>query len=179
MDKIQLALKVLSIVILAGPLLGVVYVYRDDLSGLVFTPEIRNLSSGDFSSSQFQRPVPAGEPQYDPATGQYTFSFRFTNPLENEISVDQISADVYCKDHNVALGSVSIEQPMTIAPGETVIINACGTWTQQALQHFEVDHNGPEDDDINVFFKDLNVDLAGIKIHMGELPDAGWVMLPR
>ena len=179
MDKVHVALTILSIIILAGPLLGIMYVYRDNIAGLVFTPEIRNLSSGDFSSSQFQRPVPAGDPQYDPASGQYTFSFKFTNPLQNEISVDRITADVYCKDHDVELGSASIDQPMKIAPGETVVLNACGTWTPQALNHFRDYHNGPEDDDINISFKDLNVDLAGIRIHMAELEDAGWVMLPK
>ena len=137
----------------------------------------RSLASGAISESQF-RPVPAGQPQFDPATGVYTFSFKFTNPLDNEISVDRISADVHCKDHGLALGSVSIKQPMTIQPGETVTIDASGMWTQQALDHFSVYHSGPEDDDINVSFRDLNVDLAGIQIQLGELPDAGWVMLP-
>ena len=179
MDKLHLALTVLSIAILVGPLAGVVYTYRSNLSGLVITPEIKNFASGDVSKTNFQPPVPAGVPQFDPATGVYTFSFKFTNPLEDPISVDRISAEVYCKDHDVALGSVSIAQPMTIQPGETVTINACGTWTQQALNHFKAYHSGPEDDDINVSFKDLNVDLAGIKIHMDELEDAGWVMMPK
>jgi len=179
MDKIRLALRVLSIVILVVPLVGILSVYSDNPSGLVFTSEIKNFMSGDVSESQFQRPVPAGQPQYDPASGVYTFSFKFTNPLENAISVDRISAEVYCKDHNVELGSVSMPQPITIQPGETVNIDASGTWTQQALEHFAYYHNGPEDDDINVSFKDLNVDLAGIKIHMDKLDDAGWVMMPK
>jgi LEA14-like dessication related protein len=179
MDKIRLALRVLSIVILVVPLVGILFAYSNNISGLVVTPEIKNFMSGDVSESQFQRPVPAGQPQYDPATGQYTFSFKFTNPLENTISVDRLSAEVYCKDHNVALGSVSMLQPITIQPGETVIIYASGTWTQQALEHFACYHCGLEDDDINVSFKNLNIDLAGIKIHMDILEDAGWVMMPK
>ena len=77
---------------------------------MVYTPELKNLVNGDISESQFQRPVPAGNPTYDEATGVYTFSFKFTNPLDNEISVSKISADVYCKEHNVALGAVSIDE---------------------------------------------------------------------
>jgi hypothetical protein len=179
MDKIRLALRVLSIVILVVPLAGILSVYSGNLSGLVLTSEIKNFMNGEVSESQFQRPVPAGQPQYDSATGVYTFYFKFTNPLENAISVDRITADVYCKDHNVALGSVSMAQPITIQPGETAIIDASGSWTQQALEHFNSCHNGPEDDDVNVSFKDLNVDLAGIKIHMEILADAGWVMMPK
>ena len=70
-------------------------------------------------------------------------------------------------------------KPITIQPGETVTIDASGTWTTQALAHFATYHNGPDDDDINVSFRDLNVDLAGIQIYMAELEDAGWVMMPR
>lgn len=67
---------------------------------------------------------------------------------------------------------------MTIAPAESVTINASGCWTQEALDHFKTYHSGPEDDDINVAFQNLNVDVAGVQVHMDELPDAGWVMMP-
>ena len=179
MDKLRLALTVLSAAILIAPLAGIVCFYSNNLTGLVYTPELKNFVNGDISQTQFQRPVPAGNPTYDEASGVYTFSFKFTNPLENEISVSKISAGVYCKDHDVALGTVSINEPITIQPGETITINAHGTWTTQALAHFATYHNDLDDDDINVSFRDLNVDLAGIQIYMAELEDAGWVMMPR
>jgi hypothetical protein len=179
MDKVNLAFTILSIAIIVGPIAGVIYIYRDNLLGLVLPPEVKSLTNGDLAESKFQPPMPAGEPQYDPETKTFTFSFKFTNPLQNEISINQISADVKCKDHNVHLGNVSINEPIKIGPGETVVINASGSWTQEALNHFKAQHCGPEDDDINVAFENLNVDLAGIKVHMDELPDAGWVPLPR
>jgi hypothetical protein len=178
-DKLHLALTILSAAILVVPLAGIVCFYSGNLTGLVYTPELKNLVNGDISESQFQRPVPAGNPTYDEATGVYTFSFKFTNPLDNEISVSKISADVYCKEHKVALGAVSIDKSITIQPGETVIIDASGTWTTQALAHFATIHTGPDDDDINVSFRNLKVDLAGIQIYVAELEDAGWVMMPR
>jgi hypothetical protein len=179
MDKLRLGLTILSAAILVVPLAGIVCLYSNNPVGLVYTAELKNFVSGDISQSQFQRPVPAGNPTYDEATGVYTFSFKFTNPLENEITVSKISAGVYCKDHDVALGTVSLDEPITIQPGQTATINAHGTWTTQALAHFATYHNGPDDDDINVSFRDLNVDLAGIQIYMAELEDAGWVMMPR
>ena len=46
------------------------------------------------------------------------------------------------------------------------------------LDYFKAYHSGPEDDDINVSFENLNVNVAGIQMHMDELADAGWVPLP-
>ncbi|MCL5949694.1 MAG: hypothetical protein M1490_04375 [Candidatus Bathyarchaeota archaeon] len=178
MDKIHLALTLLSIAIIVVPIVGVVYAYRDNILGLVLPPELKSLASGNYSASRFQPPIPAGQPTYDPATNTFTFSFKFTNPLQNTISVDNISADVICKDHGVFLGNVSINQPMTIAPDETVTINALGGWTQAALDHFKTFHSGPEDDDVNVSFENLNINVAGVQVHMDELADAGWVPLP-
>ena len=178
MDKIRLVFTLLSIAIIVGPIVGVVYAYKSNVVGLVLPPELKGIASGNYSTSRFQPPLPAGQPTYDPATNTYTFSFKFTNPLQNTISVDNISADVICKEHGVLLGNVSVNDPITIAPDETVTINACGCWTQAALDHFKAYHSGPEDDDINVAFQNLNVNVAGVQVHMEELEDAGWVMMP-
>jgi hypothetical protein len=178
MDKVHLALTVLSVIVILGPIIGVVYIYRENLAGLVLPPELKSLVSGNYAASRFQPPMPEGQPTYDPVAKTFTFSFKFTNPLQNTISVESISADVFCKDHDVLLGQVLINEPMTIAPDETVIIGASGGWTQAALDHFKTYHSGPEDDDINVAFKNLNVNMADVQVHMDELADAGWVPLP-
>ena len=178
MDKVNLVLTLMTIAIIVGPLIGAVYAYRSNLAGLVLPPEIRGLTNGNYSEVQFQPPMPVGQPTYDAAAKTCTFSFNFTNPLQNDVSVDNISANVFCKDHGIFLGNVSISEPMTITPGETVVIDASGCWTQEALNHFKNFHSGPEDDDINVAFENLNVNLAGVQVHMDEVPDAGWVPLP-
>ena len=179
MDKVRIALTVLSIAIIVGPIAGVVFIYRDNLLGLVVPPEVNGLVNGNFTESQFQPPMPVGEPQYNPETRTFTFSFKFTNPLQNEISINELSAEVKCKTHNVFLGNVSLDGPLKIGPGESAVINASGSWTQEALNHFKAQHSGPEDNDINVAFENLNIDLAGIKVQMDEVADAGWVPLPR
>jgi hypothetical protein len=178
MDKVHLALTILSIAIIVVPIVGVVYVYRGDLEGLVFPSELKRLASGDYSGLRFEAPMPEGQPTYDSASKTFTFFFKFTNPLPNTILVENISADVFCKTHGVLLGDVLINKPMTIAPNETVTIDASGVWTQAALEHFKAYHNGPEDDDINVAFENLNVKMAGVQVHLDKLADAGWVPLP-
>jgi hypothetical protein len=178
MNKLHLALTVLTVAIIVLPIIGVVYAYRGNLVGLVLPPELESLASGNYSTSRFQPPTPAGQPTYDPATNTVTFSFTFTNPLENTIELENLSANVICKDDGFLLGNVSVNQPITIAPGKTGTINASGCWTQGALDYFKAYHSGPEDDDINVSLENLNVNVAGIQMHMDELADAGWVPLP-
>lgn len=99
MDKVHLALTILSIAIIVGPIVGVVYAYRGNLVGLALPPELKSLASGNYSASRFQPPMRAGQPTYDPVAKTFTFSFKFTNPLQNTISVENISANVICKDH--------------------------------------------------------------------------------
>lgn len=178
MDKLHLALTILSVVIIVCPIVGAVYAYRDDLAGLVLSPELKILVSGDFSASRFQPPILQGQPSFDLATNTYTFDFKFTNPLQNTISLENISADVVCKEHRDLLGCVLIDQPVSITPGESVVIGASGCWTQVTFDHFKISHSGPEDDDINVSFKNLNVNVAGVQMHIDDVADAGWVMMP-
>jgi hypothetical protein len=178
MDRIKLALTLLTVAIAVGPLAAVTCMHSENLMGMAIPPEVERLMSGNVDSSAFSAPMPVGRPTYDPQTGEYSFSFSFTNPLQNEIEVESLSATVVCKDHGVVLGDVSVDGPLTIQPGQTAVICASGTWTQQALDHFKTYHSGPEDDDINVCFKNLNVEMAKIHVHLDELPDAGWVPLP-
>jgi hypothetical protein len=179
MDKLHLALTIFSIVIIVCPIVGTVYAYRDDLAGLLLSSELESLVSGDFSESRFQPPILQGQPSFDLATNTYTFDFKFTNPLQNAISLENISADIVCKEHRDLLGCVLIDQPMTtVTPGELVVIGASGCWSQAALDHFKISHSGPQDDDINVSFKNLNIVFSGVQVHIDEVADAGWVMMP-
>ncbi|MCL4430281.1 MAG: hypothetical protein M1167_05970, partial [Chloroflexi bacterium] len=46
MDKVKAALTVLTVAIVVAPLLGVVYIYRDNLLGLVLPPQINDAKNG-------------------------------------------------------------------------------------------------------------------------------------
>ena len=103
MDKVKIALTILSIVIVIGPLAGIAYVYRDNLLGLVVPPQIKSMisggdSTGSQSQPQFQPPQLVGQPQYNAQTGAVSVSFNFTNPLTNKISIDKLSAEVQSEE---------------------------------------------------------------------------------
>ena len=142
MDRVKFALTILSILIIVVPLVAEVYVYKDNLEGLVLPPQIKDLMNGgnngnngnsgssmgpqsSTSSSlpNFQMPQPVGQPQYDPATGAFSYPFNFTNPLSTQLSFTQLSAQVVTED-GTPIGNVSIPQTISIAPGANSIITA-------------------------------------------------------
>ncbi len=181
MDKVKLALTVLSILIVIGPLAGIAYVYRDNLLGLVVPPQIKSLvSGGDSTGSQsqpeFQPPQIVGQPQYNAQTGAVTVSFNFTNPLTNGVSIDNLSAEVQSEEDGVCLGNISLSQPIQIAPGETSTINVSGVLNQATISQFEAQNPGVNG--INISLENLNADVAGITVHMDQVNNVGQLQLP-
>ena len=181
MDKVKIALTVLSILIVIGPLAGAAFVYRDNLVGLVVPPQVKSLvsggdSTGSQSQPQFQPPQLVGQPQYNAQTGAFTVSFNFTNPLTNEVSIDKLSAEVQSEEGGVSLGNISINQPIQITPGETSIINVSGVLSQAAISQFEAQNPGVNG--INISLANLNVDVAGVNVHMDQVNNVGQLQLP-
>ncbi len=179
MDKVKIALTVLSILIVIGPLVGVAYVYRNNLLGLVVPPQIKDMvnggdSTGAQSQPEFQPPQLVGQPQYNAQTGAVTVSFNFTNPLTNQISIDKLSAEVQSED-GVSLGNISLNQPIQITPGETSIINVSGILNQNAISQFEAQNPGVNG--INISLANLNVNVAGINVHMDQVNNVGQLQL--
>jgi hypothetical protein len=179
MNNVKIALTLLSIAIVVGPLAGVVLFYRDNLVGLVVPPEIKNLDSGlsegnltnpqFINGSQFQLPTLVGEPQYNQETGAFSYPINFTNPLKTEISVDSMSAEIKFKDNNVILGNISITQPIEIAPGQSGIINATGNLDPEKVSQIKAQYSG---DVNNIVLENVNIVVGGVEMHFDEL-DAG------
>ena len=177
MDKVKTALTLVSIAIIVGPIAGAVFLYRDNLLGLVVPPQVKSLLKGNSSGSQFQPPISVGEPQYNPTTGTGTLTFNFTNTLTNAVSIDKLSGEAISTEYGLTLGNISLSEPINVAPGETATITASGIWNQQAISQFEAQNPGVKS--VNVSLENLNVDVAGINLEMtngsnvGQLPLQG------
>jgi len=179
MDKVKLALTVLSILIIVVPLACAAYVYRNNMLGLVLPPQIKNVmndggSTGIASQPQFQTPQMVGEPQYNAQTGAVTASFNFTNPLPNGISISALSAEIL-SEGGVSLGKVSLSQPIEIPSGQTSIINIAGNLDQNAVNQYEAQNPGASS--INISLANLNVDVAGVSVHMNQINNVGQLQL--
>ena len=175
MDKVKIALTILSILIIVVPLAAVTFLYRDNLSGLVVPPQVKSLVSGDSAGLQFQMPQLVGQPQYDAQTGAVTVSFNFTNPLTNDVSIDKLSAEVQ-SDSGVYLGNITLNQPIQILAGETSTINVSGVLSQNAISQIEAQNPGANG--INISLTNLNANVAGVTVHMDQVNNAGQLQLP-
>ena len=179
MEKLKIALTLLSIAIVIGPLAGMALIYRDNLAGLVVPPEIINIANGQIenvTASNFVSPSLAGEPQYNPDTGALNVAFNFTNPLTNQISVDQFSADIKSKDNNALLGNISLVEPINIAPGENGIIDVAGNLSPELINQIQTQYQ--DNGKVNIIIENINAEVAGVQIHL-ESFDVGSIQLPR
>jgi hypothetical protein len=179
MEKIKIALILLTIAISVGPLVGALIVYRDNLTVLVFPPEIEEVANGEIGSvalSDFEAPTITQEPEYNPDTGDFSVAFNFTNPLPNEISVDHFSAQVKSRDNNALLGNVNLAQPIDINPGENGIIDVVGSIDAAKLGQIKAQYE--QDGVIDVILENVDASVAGVKFHFDQL-DLGSIQLPR
>jgi len=190
MDNVKFALTILSVLIIAVPLLAEVYAYQNDLEGLAVPPQIQNLINGGLNSNSnnggsngpqlpqtsqsipnFQLPQAVGQPQYDPATGAFSYPFNFTNPLTSQISVNDLSAEVV-GENNVPLGNVSIT-PVNVAAGASTVINATGNLSQSAINQLETEY---ENGTLNVSLQNVNVNIGGVTVHINEINNIGSIL---
>lgn len=172
--------------IIVVPLVAEVYVYKDNLEGLVLPPQIKDLMNGGNSKSSgsstdpqssalsslpnFQMPQPVGQPQYDPATGAFSYPFNFTNPLSTQLSLTQLSAQVVTED-GTPIGNISIPQTINIAPGANSIITVVGNLNTEEVNQLAAQY---QSGNLNIALNNVNVVVGGVSIHMDHI-DAGSI----
>ena len=194
MNTVKIALTLLTIAITVGPLVYVVFVYRDNLVDLVLPPQLASLgknsgqnasenvpgetSSGnpssspfnltDITGSDFQMPQLVSNPQYNPDTGDFSLSVNVTNPLTSTLSIDQLSAQIQSKDNSGLVGNISIPQSINIQPGANSIINVTGVIPQDLYNQISGQNSG--NIDVNNFvLKNVDVVVGGVKLHFDEI----------
>ena len=181
MDKVRLILTVISIVIVAVPIVGVVLTNQGNLLGLLIPPQANQIISSLSNSggNDVKPPELVGEPQYDPASRTFTLSFNFKNPLPVDVTVKSMSGDIVCDVHpTVPLGKATLSNPVSMQAGETAIITVKGTWTDAAVSHFQTVAVHKGEKTVTVDLVDLAVDASGIKIQTGERIQIPNVPLP-
>ena len=188
MNKVKLALTLLTIAIIIGPFAYVAIAYRDNLINLVLPPQFSNLvqslsqNSGEnpslpstspfnITGSNFPVLQLVGTSQYNPETRDFNIAINATNPLPNEISVDQLSVQIQSKDDSGLVGNISIPQAINIQPGESTLINIEGVIPQQLYNQI-IGQNTSNIDFNNVLLKNLDATVGGVKIHIDLVDSA-------
>lgn len=171
MNRVRLILTVITIVINAVPVAGVLLMYQNNLLGLVVPPEINTIVNDVVVPEEqlggFLGNVTFVDSHYDTASRTATLTFEVTNPLQFDMTVDSMSADVRCDEHDFPLGHAIINNPVAISASETAEIDVAGTWTQDALHHFLTAHAGAKNVDVEL--TEISVTVNGVSIQTGEV----------
>jgi hypothetical protein len=171
MQKVRIILTLITIITIVGPIAAELVLYRNDLTGLIIPPDLLSLINGNGTNETGIIGQPIKLPQlvnadYDPTTRTVSFSFNFTNPFKLNLTLNSMTANVECAQHNFALGNMALANPVLLGPNETVLIPVTGSWTEEAMEHFKNEHAGATT--IDVYLTELNVDVSGISL---KLPD--------
>jgi hypothetical protein len=77
-----------------------------------------------------------------------------------------MSGDVQCAAHGFPLGTLTLDHPVSVAKGETKTLTVLGTWTEDAITHFQTAHADEAMVDANLV--GLTVDVRGIQVKMNQ-----------
>jgi hypothetical protein len=168
MDKMRLLLSLVTIAIIVGPIAGILIMYQNNLLGLFIPPEVNEIADklNSIGPDGFEL-EPVGSPQYDEASRTMTLTFQFKNTSPFDISFNSISGNVECAVHNsFHLGTVTLDEPVSIGVGETKTITVLITWTEAAISHFQTAHAGEETVVVNLV--GFTVDVKGIQFQMDQ-----------
>jgi len=171
MDKVKLLLTLVSIAIVAVPLLGVVLAYQNNLVELFVPPEIAevadSLMGGEGTEgSGPELPTMMGEPEYDPATRTFSVSFEFKNSFPLDITIKSLTGNIGCEAHRFHLGVASLSEPISINAGETGTLTVIGTWTEEAITHFGNAHG--DEHLVDAILTDLVIDISGLQLELDQ-----------
>ena len=173
MQYLGLVLILLNIGAIAAPITGVVLIYSNDLSQIIIPTEVEEIVSNTIGTDESIELPQYISSSYDPISRTAQVIFSFTNPFDFNLNLNTVSANIVCLGHNVALGSATLDYPVTIEQEETkeIIINF--VWTQAAESHFLSQHTGESNVDVKLI--DMQLDVSGINI---EVPEEIIVSVP-
>jgi hypothetical protein len=169
LQAIGIILLLISIGTVVGPIGAVVIIYRDNLVQLVVPPQITDILNGN--STIFQ----GNAAQIDIASRTFTVTVNFTDTFIFDLTLNNVSAEAVCAQHNYPLGNISFNGVILISTGETAQIPVSGLWTQDAENHILTEH--PDATSVDVNLVNLTINVNGIVIQQSEPVSVGSIPL--
>jgi len=173
MQILGLILILINIGAVAAPVTAVAVIYQNNLVELIVPSEAQKIVS-NVIASRSNLELPQYESYtYDPVSRTVTVKFRFTNPLNMDLSVNSVEADVKCSTHYFDLGHAALSNPVEIDAKATVSMAVVFVWTQDAEAHFLSGHVGETNVEIKLVH--LVLDVSGIAV---ETPESITLAIP-
>ena len=170
MDKTRLLLTLISIAIVVVPIVGILLTYQNNLLGLVIPPQVSDLTNSRLEPPTFV------DSQYDAASRTVALTFSLKNPFKTDLTINSMSANLVCDEHNFPLGNAVLDKPVSMRAGETAMVTIFGTWTEEALAHFHSAHGGEKSVDVELV--NLAVNIKGMTVHTDQPIPVKDVPLP-
>jgi hypothetical protein len=188
MQTIGIILLLISIGTVVGPVGATVIVYRDDLSQLVITPQIRDIMNGNSNifphgnnGNQNSNGGDSGfgglmsptfvSAQSDPSTHTFTGIFTVTNNFTYPLTLNSFNANAQITQQQIPAGSVSLANPVTVQPGQTTQLTISGQWSQQAQDYMVA--NSPSMTSVEIYVSDVAININGITVQSTGTIDVG------
>jgi hypothetical protein len=115
----------------------------------------------DNPGGSFLAPVLVGA-EVDNASRTFSVTVNFTNTFGFDLTLNEVSANVVCNQHNFQLGSVGLAEPVALFSDQTAQITVSGSWTQEAENHVQTDHAGATS--IEASLTNLKINVNGLTI---------------
>jgi hypothetical protein len=176
MQKVTFALILLSIGIIAAPVIWVAVTYQGNFIGFASPLQFSQLIGSTTINSATILPPQLVNATYDETAKTFTIVFNFTNPLNLNLTLNALSTDLTCKADNATLGHVQLAHPVKIDKDTTVDITIVCSWTAQAENHIPTYH--AQQDSIPVALTNMVVDVSGVTIKMPTSYDIGNIPIP-
>lgn len=177
MQTLGAVLALINIAAIVAPLAAAVVVYSGNLPALVIPPEANQLIEETAElGSQIQLPQLVNY-TYDQTARKVTVIFNFTNPLNLNVTVNALAANVVCNEHNFNLGHLGIANPVELNKDTPAYITAVFSWTTDAENHFLTNH--ASEDSVSISLEDIVVDISGITVEAPSRYNIGNIPLPK
>jgi hypothetical protein len=176
MQVVSIILVLITIGTVVGPVGAVAIIYRDNLVGLVITPQINDLMHGNgilanniavSNNNQDDNSVGGGlvmptlvSSSVNNVDRTFQVTVNVTNPLNDDLTINSITSDVECSQDHFQLGSISLASPVAIPSGQNSILTVSGYWTQDAENHIQTSHDGQTS--ISVYLINTSIDINGL-----------------
>ena len=173
MQLLGLVLILLNIGAIATPIAGVVLLNSSDLSQIIIPSEVEEIISNTIGNEESIELPQYVSSSYDKFSRTVQVIFSFTNPFEFDLTLNTVTANIVCLDHNVALGHTALDNTILIEKEETQEIVVNFIWTITAENHFLSQH--VDESAVDVKLIEIELDVSGISI---EVPEEILVSLP-
>ncbi len=183
MQKLRIILALITIGCILGPIGTVAIIYRSDLSQMVITPQLRELLhfDGNNNSNDNRNNNNTGggvtatflNGQISVSEKTITLTFSITNGLTQDSTINSMSGTVEITADQYTLGTVTLNNPVTIHSGQSVTVTATGTLTQNSLDYLNSNYSHTTQLGIMVINGEMTQD--GVAHQGGQSQDLGSV----